>query len=60
MEKLASSARSVVATKPFTMRGIEYKVGDPVDVSQLPDSKVTQLLNQRYLRPALNVGADNK
>lgn len=47
----AETLRQVEANKDFTMFGNEYKVGDPVDVSRLSDHKVSQLLNQRYLRP---------
>lgn len=46
------SLDTLVAFKAFTMGGRDYKPGDPVNVSHLPDHKVKQLLNQRYLRPA--------
>lgn len=39
------------ANKAFTLCGRELKPGDPVDVSDLPDHKVGQLLNQRKIRP---------
>lgn len=42
------------ANKTFTMRGKAYKPGDPIDVTGLPELKVKQLLNQRYLRPVTN------
>lgn len=61
MEPLNPEVRSVVAGKMFTMFGVNYQPGDPVDISHLSDWKVTQLLNQRYLRPAHNEqGADAK
>lgn len=41
----------VFAIKAFTMRGVSYQPGDPVDTTELPDHKVGQLLNQRYMRP---------
>lgn len=44
--------RNVEAGKAFSMRGTDYKPGDPVDVSELDPHKVTQLLNRRILRPA--------
>lgn len=47
----SGTGRAVVAVKPFRMFGVDYKPGDPVDVSHLPDHKVGQLMNQRYLRP---------
>lgn len=43
--------RRVAANKKFTMQGKEYEPGDEVDVKGLPDHKISQLLNQRYLRP---------
>lgn len=48
--------RHVEANKAFTMLGHSYSPGDPVDVSSLPDHKVSQLLNQRFLRPVKGVG----
>lgn len=42
----------VEANKAFKMNSVSYKPGDPVDVSNLPDHKVSQLLNQRILRPS--------
>ena len=42
---------SVIAIKNFVMQGKEYKAGDTVDVSSLPASKVSQLLDQRWIRP---------
>jgi hypothetical protein len=39
------------AAKAFSMGGRDYRPGDPIDVSDLPDHKVGQLLNQRYIRP---------
>lgn len=41
-----------LASKVFTMRGVNYSPGDTVDVSELPNHKITQFLNQRYIRPA--------
>lgn len=43
--------RNVEANKKFRMRGVDYKPGDPVDVSELADHKISQMLNQRMLRP---------
>ena len=51
MEPVVQEVRSVEAAKAFTMRGTPYLPGDPVDVSDLPDWKVSQMLNQRLLRP---------
>lgn len=42
----------VVANRVMTIGDKQYKPGDPVDVSKLPVHKVSQLLNQRRLRPA--------
>ena len=44
--------RNVETNKVFAMKGTSYKPGDRVDVSGLDSHKVTQLLNQRVLRPA--------
>lgn len=40
------------ANKAFRMLGRDYLPGDPVDVSELQEHKVSQFLNQRILRPA--------
>lgn len=48
----SETGKTVIAIKPFRMFGIDYKVGDTVDVSHLPDHKIGQLMNQRYFRPA--------
>lgn len=42
----------VVANRAQTIGNRVYEAGDVVDVSKLPAHKVTQLLNQRRLRPA--------
>lgn len=47
----AEAGGTVIANKPFRMFGINYEAGDVVDVSHLPDHKVGQLMNQRYIRP---------
>lgn len=47
---------TVVASKAFTIGTRSYAAGDTVDVSSLPTHKVTQLLQQRYLRPSNNPG----
>lgn len=52
MESAPEGFRNVEANKAFTMGGVEYKPGDPVDVSRLSDLKVSQFLNQRLIRPA--------
>lgn len=44
------------ANKMFTMRGVDYKPGDLVDISQLPEHKVGQFLNQRMIRPRRPAG----
>ncbi len=49
---VATDFRSVAANRAFTMRGVDYKPGDPVDVTGLSDFKISQLLNQRMFRPA--------
>ena len=41
------------AAKAFILFGKQYREGDPVDVSHLPEYKVRQLLDQRYLQPSL-------
>jgi hypothetical protein len=41
---------SYVAIKEFSIRGKAYKRGDVVDVSALSFSKLSQLLDQRWLR----------
>lgn len=41
----------VEAAKTFQLRGVEYKAGDPVKTAGLPDAKIYQLLNQRFIRP---------
>lgn len=43
--------RNVEAAKPFRLGGKEYGKGDSVDVTGLPDHKISQLLNQRFIRP---------
>lgn len=41
------------AAKAFVMFGKHYSRGDRVDLSHLPQHKVSQLLDQRYIQPAL-------
>ena len=45
-------SREYRAAKAFSMRGADYEVGDRVDMSELPEVKISQLLDQRYIRPA--------
>jgi hypothetical protein len=40
------------ACRSFSTMGKTYSPGDPFDISGLPDHKVGQLLNRRYIRPA--------
>lgn len=44
--------------KKTEIRGVEYLPGDPIDVSWMPEHKVGQLLNQRFIRPARPVEPD--
>lgn len=50
---MASTVASTeyVANKAFPMRGKNYLPGDKVNVKDLADHKVSQLLNQRFIRP---------
>jgi len=43
------------ANKSFTMQGVDYKRGDLVDTSRLPEYKIGQFLNQRLIRPVRSV-----
>ena len=43
--------REFEASKKFAMGGATFCPGSLVDVSSLPDHKVSQLLNQRYIQP---------
>lgn len=40
-----------VAVRSGTFCGVPYEPGEEVDVSTLPDHKISQLLDQRRLRP---------
>lgn len=40
------------ANKKIRVGSVDYKPGDLVDVSEMPDHKISQFLNQRLLRPA--------
>lgn len=50
----------VIAARDFKLNGIEYKRGETVDVTAVPDYKVNQLLNQRYLKPFPVVEAEEE
>lgn len=41
----------VEAAKRLKLRGVSYEPGDPVKTEGLPDHKIYQLLNQRFIRP---------
>jgi hypothetical protein len=41
------------ASKTFTIFGKNYKPGDPFDETTILPNKLSQLLNQRYLRPSI-------
>lgn len=40
-----------VANREFKMKGKTYKSGEVVDLKGLPPQKISQLLDQRWLRP---------
>lgn len=44
------------AAKRFRTGGVDYVPGDRFDTSEMPDHKVGQLLNQRYIRPVASMG----
>lgn len=50
MNRIQGSPR-FVANKRVSLGGHDYTPGDPIDVSGLPDHKVSQLLRLRILRP---------
>jgi hypothetical protein len=52
--------RQLVAIKTFTMGGTNYNRGDVVDVTGLSPAKVSQLLDQRWLRLGDPVSASAK
>lgn len=52
-EEAPLATKKVIAGKPFKLNGKSYNRGDSVNVTDLPDHKISQLLNQRFLRPAL-------
>lgn len=46
------------ANKRMEIQGATYDPGDRIDVSGLPDHKVGQLLNQRFIRPVKDDAVD--
>lgn len=47
-----------IALRDFSMQGETYTKGQPVDVTRLPDRKLQQMLNQRFLRPEIPTSND--
>lgn len=46
-----SELGALVASNNTTINNVEYKAGEVVDVSGLPDHKIEQLLRLRKIRP---------
>jgi len=51
-EKTGPSGPVFIACKQLNLRGVPYRRDEIVDVSELPEYKVSQLLNQRFIRPS--------
>lgn len=45
------TSKEFLALKEFKLKDKLYKPGNPVDVKNLPDTKINQLLDQRWIRP---------